>query len=89
MKYLHNGIWFQIISHHTQFDLYGSGPLRIIVDRRTKRVICEFTREKSSKEISSFLLDLRNAGIDGSKAGTALRMGLTNWGIKFKKRKGK
>lgn len=42
MKYLHNGIFFKFLARHFSYDLYGSGDLRIMVDRRTKRVIGEF-----------------------------------------------
>lgn len=47
MKYLHNGIWFYFIkSFPLSFnDLYGIGPLRIIVNSLSRRVVREFMIE--------------------------------------------
>lgn len=42
MKYLHNGVWFSFLARHFEYDIFGIGSLRILVDRKTKRVIKEF-----------------------------------------------
>jgi len=47
MKYLHNGLWFQFIERHFSYDLYASGPIRIMIDRQTKRVIGDFMAGKA------------------------------------------
>ena len=47
MSYLHNGLQFKFLSRHYKHDLYGSGPLRIMIDRQTKRVIGDFMAGKA------------------------------------------
>jgi len=54
MKYLHNGVWFFYIKTlplSMYNDLYGIGPLRIIVNHKSRRVIRKFIIEENPEAV--------------------------------------
>lgn len=50
MSYLHNGLQFKFISRHHSYDVYGRDLLRILVDRKTKKVIVDYIASKNQKK---------------------------------------
>ena len=53
MAYIHNGLKFLFIERHFSYDLYGAGPLRIVVDRNSNRVIGDFMVGKAPDTVGN------------------------------------